>query len=194
MKVDTLPKNQLKKNVPALRSGQVVRVHERIKEGDKERIQVFEGLVIAVKHGKGLDGTFTVRKIGAGNIGVERIFPLHMPAIEKIEVLRQEKVRRSKLYYVRRQVGQKVKKRKTKLENLIFDMGGTIEEEPEVIEEDVVEETAAEEVSEETAADTPKEEQAEPKTEEEAAEEPGKEAKTSEEEPAEEKEEPKKEE
>lgn len=131
----TLLQEKLKQNVPALRAGQVVRVHERIKEGkDKERIQVFEGLIIAVKHGKGLDGTFTVRKMGANNIGVERIFPLHMPAIEKIEILRSEKVRRAKLYYVRRQLGKKTKKRKTKLQNLIFDMGYN-EEESQDIEE-----------------------------------------------------------
>lgn len=131
MNASTLPKNQLKKNVPDLRTGQVIRIHERIQEGSKERVQVFEGLVIAVKHGKGLDGTFTVRKTGAGGIGVERIFPVHMPAIEKIEVLRQEKVRRSKLYFVRNQVGKKTKKRKTTLQSSIYDMAGNDEvEEP----------------------------------------------------------------
>jgi len=130
--VQDLLKTQLKQNIPQLRSGQVVRVHERIKEGDpsassgqaKERTQIFEGLVIAVKHGNGLDGTFTVRKIGVGGVGVERIFPLHMPAIAKIEILRQERVRRAKLYYVRGQIGKKTKKRKAKIQNLIFDMGG----------------------------------------------------------------------
>lgn len=131
MDVNTLPKNQLRKNIPDMRPGQVVRVHEKVSEGGKERVQIFEGLVIAVKHGRGLNGTFTVRKIGAGGIGVERIFPLHMPSIQKIEVLRREKVRRSKLYYVRDQVGKKVKKRKTKLQNLIYDMGGTEEKEEE---------------------------------------------------------------
>lgn len=137
--VQELLKDKQKEKVPTLRAGQVVRVYEKIKEEGsskkstpksgqaeqiKERVQVFEGLVIAVKHGQGLDGTFTVRKIAKGGFGVERIFPLHMPAIEKIEVLRQEKVRRAKLYYVRDQVGKKTKKRKMKLENLIFDMGG----------------------------------------------------------------------
>ena len=141
--VQELLKNKQKEKVPTLRAGQVIRVYEKIKEEDlskgstskggqagqtKERIQVFEGLVIAVKHGQGLDGTFTVRKIAKGGFGVERIYPLHMPAIEKIEVLRQERVRRAKLYYVRDQVGKKTKKRKTKLENLIFDMGGYKEE------------------------------------------------------------------
>lgn len=142
-KIQEITKSLIGKNVPDLRSGQVIRVHERIKEGDKERVQVFEGLVLAVKHGKGLNGTFTVRKIGAGGVGVERVFPLHMPAIEKIEVLRRENVRRAKLYYVREQVGKKTKKRKTKLQNLIYDMGGKDVEEQK--EEDVIEDTATEE-------------------------------------------------
>lgn len=149
MDIQEITKNLVRKNVPQLRAGQVIRVHERIKEGDKERVQVFEGLVIAAKHGSGLDGTFTVRKIGAGGVGVERIFPLHMPAIEKIEILRQERVRRAKLYYVRGQVGKKTKKRKTKLQNLIFDMGGT--------EEKLEEPADAEEAAEKEASEAPQE-------------------------------------
>lgn len=136
MNIQTLVKNQTKNNVPDVRPGQVVRVHERIKEGDKERIQVFEGLVISVKHGKGLNGMFAVRKMARGNVGVERTFPLHLPAIEKIEVLRREKIRRAKLYYVRDQVNKKTKKRKTILQSFVFE-----EEEPEddTIEEEVLE-------------------------------------------------------
>lgn len=90
----------LKGNLPAIRSGDTVRVYQKIKEGDKERIQLFEGLVIADKHGRGINGTITVRKIASG-VGVERIFPLHSPTIEKIEVVKQSKVRRAKLYYLR---------------------------------------------------------------------------------------------
>lgn len=130
---------QLKKEVPDMRPGQVVRVHERIKEGNKERIQVFEGLVIAVKHGKGLNGMFTVRKMAAGKIGVERTFPLHLPAIEKIEILREEKVRRAKLYFVRDQVDKKTKKRRASVVNRVFDT--VAQDEPE--EEEIVEEEAA---------------------------------------------------
>src|SRR3990167_3043695 len=127
--LQTLLKDKQKSDTPYLRAGQVIRVYEKIKEGgDKERIQIFEGLVIAVKHGKGLDGTFTVRKIGAGGVGVERTFPLHMPAIEKIEILRTEHIRQAKLYYIRKQLGKKTKKRKTKVQNLVFDMGGNKEE------------------------------------------------------------------
>jgi len=94
----------LKEKLPDFKSDDNVRVHVRIKEGDKERVQVFQGDVIA-KKGKGITGTFTVRKISAG-IGVERIFPLHSPNVQKIQVLRRGAVRRSKLYYLRERTGK----------------------------------------------------------------------------------------
>jgi large subunit ribosomal protein L19 len=84
---------------PVLRTGDTVRVHVKVREGDKERIQVFEGIVIGQRRG-GARTTFTVRKVSSGQ-GVERIFPLHSPIIDKIEVLRTARVRRSKLYYLR---------------------------------------------------------------------------------------------
>jgi len=90
----------MKKNAPVLSSGDTVKVHIKVKEGAKERVQIFEGLVIAVKHGAGLDGTFTVRKESFG-IGVERVFPLHSPRVVKVERIKQSKVRQSKLYYMR---------------------------------------------------------------------------------------------
>ncbi|MDD2753183.1 MAG: 50S ribosomal protein L19 [Candidatus Portnoybacteria bacterium] len=96
------------KSVPVLKSGQTIRVHQRIKEGNKERIQPFEGLVIAVKHGRGLDGSFTVRKISEG-VGVERIYPLHSPTIDKIEILKTAKVRQAKLYYMRERSGKRAR-------------------------------------------------------------------------------------
>lgn len=99
------------KNVPEIKTGQTVRVHQRIKEGAKERIQPFEGLVLAVKHGRGLDGTFTVRKISEG-IGVERVYPLHSPTIDKIEILKTSKVRQSKIYYMRERFGKKARMKK----------------------------------------------------------------------------------
>ncbi len=97
-----------RKNLPTFRIGDVLRVHGRIREGGKERIQVFEGLVIAMKHGTGLSGTFTVRRIASG-IGVERVFPLHSPMIAKIERIRSSKVRRAKLYFLRGRIGKKAK-------------------------------------------------------------------------------------
>ena len=89
----------LKSDIPDFRAGDTVKVHVRLKEGEKERIQIFEGLVISRKHG-GVAETFTVRKISSG-IGVERTFPLHTPSIAKIEVGRRGRVRRAKLYYIR---------------------------------------------------------------------------------------------
>jgi large subunit ribosomal protein L19 len=89
----------LKKDVPELRSGDSVRVHTKIKEGDKERIQVYEGVVIAFRKG-GTSSMFTVRKVSYG-VGVERMFPLHSPNIDRIEVMGRGEVRRSRLYYLR---------------------------------------------------------------------------------------------
>ncbi|HTQ81011.1 MAG TPA: 50S ribosomal protein L19 [Thermoanaerobaculia bacterium] len=91
--------NYLHQGQPEFRSGDTVRVHVRVVEGDKERIQVFQGVVIG-RRGDGTRETFTVRKI-SGGIGVERIFPLHSPNVDKIEVVRRGKVRRAKLYYLR---------------------------------------------------------------------------------------------
>ncbi|NQV00775.1 MAG: 50S ribosomal protein L19 [Parcubacteria group bacterium] len=99
-KLDLFNKKQLKKDIPEIRSGYTIQVHQKIKEKDKQRIQIFEGLVIACKHGKGINATITVRKISQG-VGVERIFPIHASFIEKIEVIKKHKVRRAKLYYIR---------------------------------------------------------------------------------------------
>jgi large subunit ribosomal protein L19 len=97
--LDSVEKSQLKDNIPDFKSGDTVRVHVRIKEGNKERLQVFEGLCIARKHG-GARETITVRKISFG-VGVERIFPLHATIVDHIDVIRRGKVRRAKLYYLR---------------------------------------------------------------------------------------------
>jgi len=99
-KLDKFNRAQERKDIPEIRTGYAVRVHQKIKEGDKQRIQIFEGLVIARKHGQGINSTITVRKV-SGGFGVERIFPVHSPVIEKIEVVRKHKVRRAKLYYIR---------------------------------------------------------------------------------------------
>ena len=97
----------LKAEPPVVEVGDTVRVHIKVKEGNRERIQVFEGTVIAKKHG-GLEETFTVRRVSYG-VGVEKVFPVHAPSIEKIETVRHGKVRRAKLYYLRDRVGKSAK-------------------------------------------------------------------------------------
>ena len=99
-----LEKPSLKSDVPAFSPGDTVRVHVKIREGEKERIQLFSGIVIA-RRGGGIRETFTVRKI-SGGVGVERVFPLHSPIIERIEVERKGAVRRAKLYYLRARKGK----------------------------------------------------------------------------------------
>jgi len=102
---------QLKKELPEVNVGDTIRVHNKIKEGTRERVQLFEGTVIA-KHGGGISETFTVRRVAYG-VGVEKTFPLHSPNVEKVDVIRHGKVRRAKLYYLRDRVGKasKVKER-----------------------------------------------------------------------------------
>lgn len=99
--------SSLKENAPKFEVGDTVKVHVQIKEGDKSRIQVFEGTVIAKKHG-GINETFTVRRLAHG-VGIERVFPLHSPAVDKVEVVRSGKIRRAKLYYLRGRVGKAAK-------------------------------------------------------------------------------------
>ncbi len=103
-KVDMIVKDQIKTDLPEFSSGDTVAVHLKVVEGDKERVQVFQGVVLQ-KKGGGINATFTVRKISNG-IGVERIFPLHSPRITKIERLRAGKVRRAKLFYLRKLRGK----------------------------------------------------------------------------------------
>ena len=98
-RLDNVEQTQLRDNIPAFQSGDTVKVHVRIKEGNKERLQIFEGIVIAKKHG-GPRETITVRKVSFG-VGVERIFPLHATVVDHIDVIRRGKVRRAKLYYLR---------------------------------------------------------------------------------------------
>lgn len=99
--------SSLKAVVPEINVGSTVRVHVKIREGERERIQVFEGTIIAVK-GSGVSSTFTVRRVSYG-VGVERVFPVHSPNVAKVEVIRNGKVRRSKLYYLRDRVGKSAK-------------------------------------------------------------------------------------
>ncbi len=105
--VDELSRKRIKDpaNLPKFNVGDTVRVHFRIVEGEKERIQVFEGVVIARKNGEGPNATFTVRRV-VFNEGVERVFPLHSPRVAKVEVTREGRVRRAKLYYLRERTGK----------------------------------------------------------------------------------------
>ncbi len=106
-KITAFVSEQLKTEVPSFNIGDTVKVHNRIKEGDKERIQMFEGTVIA-KHGGGISETFTVRRVSFG-CGVEKTFPIHSPNVVKVDVTRQGVVRRAKLYYLRDRVGKSAK-------------------------------------------------------------------------------------
>lgn len=113
-RLDSVEKAQIKENIPAFQPGDTLRVHVRIKEGNKERLQAFEGICIAIKHG-GIRETVTVRKVSFG-VGVERIFPLHATVIDHIDVIRRGKVRRAKLYYLRDLRGKaaRIKERDTR--------------------------------------------------------------------------------
>jgi large subunit ribosomal protein L19 len=117
-KVENFLKPIIKKDLPAIRSGDTVRIHQKIKEGNKERIQVFEGLVLARKHGKEAGATVTVRKVISG-VGVERIIPLYSPTLEKIEIIKSGKVRRAKLYYLRRLKGKEARLKKKEFAEVI---------------------------------------------------------------------------
>ena len=135
---------QMKNKIPELKIGNTVRVHVRVKEGNRERIQVFEGIIIK-KQGGGVNATFTVRKISYG-VGVEKTFLVHSPKVEKIEVVRVGKARRAKLYYLRDRVG-KAAKTKEKI-------GARIETKEIVVKEDIVPEEVVEEKVE-TVEETP---------------------------------------
>jgi large subunit ribosomal protein L19 len=112
--LEKIEQQQMKKDLPAFRAGDTVRVHVKIKEGDKERVQVFEGVVISLRRARN-HSTFTVRKMSFGH-GVERIFPLHSPVIDKIEVARPGRVRRAKLYYLRGRRGKAARIRSARTE------------------------------------------------------------------------------
>ena len=112
--IDRIEAEQLRQDIPEFGPGDTVRGHENVVEGNRARIQGFEGTVIS-RRGKGVSETFTVRKL-SGGVGVERVFPLHSPKIERIEVARQGRVRRAKLYYLRGRVGKRAKVRERKRE------------------------------------------------------------------------------
>ena len=138
--INSIEHEQLKSTIPDIKVGDTVRVHQRVKEGNRERIQVFEGIVIKKQNG-GLNETFTVRRISYG-VGVEKTFLVHSPLVEKVELVRVGKVRRAKLYYLRDRVG---KAAKTK-ENI----GANLKREEIVVKEETAVAKAEEEVKAET--------------------------------------------
>jgi len=164
--LDAIDAASLRKDIPNFRPGDELKVHVRVIEGNKSRVQVFQGLVIARK-GSGIRETFTVRKISYG-VGVERVFPVHAPVIEKIELVRKGEVRRSKLYYLRDLRGKAAKIRERRggedLETIYSDTATTpvaekvesIIETPSAVAEEIVETPV------ETAAETPAETQEKP--------------------------------
>ena len=148
--VKSIEHEQLKNAIPDIKVGNTVRVHVKIKEGNKERIQVFEGIVIK-KQGGGVNETFTVRKISYG-VGVEKTFLIHSPLVEKVEVVRVGKARRAKLYYLRERTGKASKTKEmvgARIENKMITIKEDLEEEPAKVEE-VAETPATETVAENT--------------------------------------------
>ena len=143
--IKSIEHEQMKNKIPLLNVGDTVKVHVRVKEGNRERIQVFEGIIIKVQGG-GVNKTFTVRRISYG-VGVEKTFLIHSPAVEKVEVVRVGKARRAKLFYLRDRLGKSAKTKEK--------IGARIETKEITIKEELVETPAAEEVAEEaTVAET----------------------------------------
>ena len=167
--IKSIEHEQLKSKVPNIKVGDTIRVHQRIKEGNRQRIQVFEGIVIKKQNG-GLNETFTVRRISYG-VGVEKTFLLHSPLVEKVELVRVGKARRAKLYYLREKLGKSAKTKENVGANLNRDDLVIKEEMPEATEEvaDETVETAVEEPAEavkEEVVDTVSEEPVETAKEE----------------------------
>ncbi|MBP7819239.1 50S ribosomal protein L19 [Candidatus Gracilibacteria bacterium] len=141
------------RNHPEIKPGYTVKVFQNIKEGSKERTQIFEGLVIAVSHGAGTDKTFTVRKVTNG-FGVERVFPFHSASLSKIEVLKKAKIRRAKLYYMRNLSGKAARLKEQPL-NMVGDMSLVHQEvEAPAMAEEVVETVETNETPEVVAEET----------------------------------------
>ena len=168
--IKSIEHEQLKNKIPNLKIGDTVRVHQKIKEGNRERIQVFEGIIIKKQNG-GVNETFTVRKISYG-VGVEKTFLVHSPLVEKVEVVRVGKARRAKLFYLRDRVGKAAKTR----ENVL----ARIENEELTIKEDLAEEPAVEEAPVEEVTETAEAVAEAPVAEEVVAEESVKEEKVAE--------------
>ncbi len=144
--IKSIEHEQMKNKIPELKVGNTVKVHVRVKEGNRERIQIFEGIIIKVQGG-GINKTFTVRRIASG-VGVEKTFLVHSPAVEKVEVTRVGKARRAKLFYLRERLGKSAKTKER--------VGAKIETNEIVVKEDIAttEESAAEAPEEAPAVET----------------------------------------
>lgn len=167
--IKSIEHEQMKNKIPALKVGDTVKVHQRIKEGNRERIQVFEGIIIK-KQGGGVNATFTVRRVAYG-VGVEKTFLVHSPMVEKVELVRVGKARRAKLFYLRDRVGKSAKTKE--------DIGARIENKEIIVKEEIVE-APVEEVAEEVTTETPVEEVVEEVATEEVVETPAVEETTTE--------------
>ena len=176
--VKSIEHEQLKNKIPDLKVGNTVKVHARIKEGNKERIQVFEGTIIKVQ-GSGVNKTFTVRKISYG-VGVEKTFLIHSPLVEKVELVRVGHARRAKLFYLRDRVGKAAKTREiagARIEDKEIEIkGAEVLEEPVQEAEEVADTTVVEEAIETPVEETVAEETTVVEEKAEVAEEPAKEA------------------
>ena len=147
--IKSIEHEQLKNKIPVLKVGDTVRVHQRIKEGNRERIQVFEGIIIK-KQGGGINATFTVRRVAYG-VGVEKTFLVHSPMMEKVEVVRVGKARRAKLYYLRERTGKASKTKEmvgARIENKMITIKEEVKEEPAKEVEAVAEEAKTEATAE----------------------------------------------
>lgn len=143
-----------RQDVPKLQVGETVRIHQQITEGKKSRIQVFEGVVISTKHGLGLNGSYSVRRIAAGGVGVEKTFPVHLPSVVKIEQVKKAKVRRAKLYYMRDRFGKSARFASEKMTGTSWQ--AVLNEEVAAAEtEPKADEAVAEEAKEETVEAEP---------------------------------------
>ena len=143
--IKSIEHEQMKNKIPKLKVGDTVKVHVRVKEGNRERIQVFEGIIIKIQGG-GVNQTFTVRRISYG-VGVEKTFLMHSPKVEKVEVVRVGKARRAKLFYLRDRLGKAAKTKEkigAKIETNEIVLKEELVEEPEVSEEEIIEEVVAE--------------------------------------------------
>lgn len=165
----------IKQNAPELRAGDTVRVHQKIREGNKERVQVFEGLVLAVRGGKSINSSYVVRRIASNGIGVERTFPLHSPNVVKVERLKSSKVRRARLYYMRERFGRLARMRNEAKntgtwDEVVLSDEPVADAEPEVSADDVQTDDQAEsaetelEATEQSPAESTEDEQVAPES------------------------------